>query len=157
VIDEHGFTWDLGGHVQFSHYGYFDDLMDELLGVDGWLYHERESWVWIRDRFVPYPFQLNLHRLPDYETEICVRGLEEAAESASRTDDLAVNFGEWIDRTVGTGIAGLFMRPYNAKVWARQPELMDWRWTGDRVAVPDLERVRDNIRHRRDDVSWGPN
>src|SRR5439155_340516 len=27
VVDDHGFTWDLGGHVQFSHYDYFDDLM----------------------------------------------------------------------------------------------------------------------------------
>ena len=35
-----------------------------LLGTDGWLYHDRESWVWIAGRFVPYPFQLNLHRLP---------------------------------------------------------------------------------------------
>ena len=33
VVDEHGFTWDLGGHVQFSHYEMFDQLMDDLLGV----------------------------------------------------------------------------------------------------------------------------
>ena len=63
VVDEHGFTWDLGGHVQFSHYEHFDGLMDDLLGPDGWLYHERASWVWTRGAFVPYPFQLNLHRL----------------------------------------------------------------------------------------------
>jgi protoporphyrinogen oxidase len=25
VIDPHGFTWDLGGHVLFSHYRYFDE------------------------------------------------------------------------------------------------------------------------------------
>src|SRR6266566_10118745 len=54
IVDEHGFTWDLGGHVQFSHYEMFDELMDDLLGGDGWLYHDRDSWVWIRDRFVPY-------------------------------------------------------------------------------------------------------
>jgi protoporphyrinogen oxidase len=50
-----------------------------------------------------------------------------------------------------------FMRPYNQKVWARNPELMDWRWIGDRVAVADVSRVKDNIRLSRDDVSWGPN
>ena len=43
VVDDKGFTWDLGGHVQFSHYDYFDRLMDDLLGPDGWLSHERES------------------------------------------------------------------------------------------------------------------
>ena len=95
VIDEHGFTWDLGGHIQFSHYQYFDDLMDELLGKDGWLYHDRESWVWIRDRFVPYPFQLNLHRLPPDECWQCVRGLLPLNHNGHRPPP--TNFGEWID------------------------------------------------------------
>src|SRR5689334_22194993 len=31
-VDSAGFTWDVGGHVQFSHYTYFDNLMDKLLG-----------------------------------------------------------------------------------------------------------------------------
>jgi len=156
IVDEHGFTWDLGGHVQFSHYEVFDQLMDDLLGVDGWLYHDRESWVWVRGRFVPYPFQLNLHRLPDTDRDVCLRGLEQAAETAS-TCAKPRNFGEWIVQTFGTGIAEVFMRPYNQKVWARNPELMDCQWIGDRVAVADLARVRENVRHGRDDVSWGPN
>jgi len=157
VVDEHGFTWDLGGHVQFSHYEMFDQLMDELLGVDGWLYHDRESWVWLRNRFVPYPFQLNLHRLPAAEQSACVRGLEEAAADAAAGQQLPSNFGEWITGTFGCGIADVFMRPYNQKVWARDPELMDWRWIGDRVAVADVARVKENIQRHRDDVSWGPN
>ena len=155
VVDEHGFTWDLGGHVQFSHYEMFDQLMDDLLGADGWLYHERESWVWIRNRFVPYPFQLNLHRLPDADGARALRGLEAAA--AAHTGARPSNFGEWIERTFGAGISELFMRPYNRKVWARDPEQMDWRWIGDRVAVPDAARARENMRLGRDDVSWGPN
>src|SRR5262245_35381667 len=51
-VDEHGFTWDIGGHVQFSHYDYFDRAMQEFLGLDGWYHHQRESWVWMRDRFI---------------------------------------------------------------------------------------------------------
>lgn len=154
VLDEHGFTWDLGGHVQFSHYTVFDDLMDDLLGVDGWIYHDRESWVWIKGRFVPYPFQLNIHRLPTEDRDACLAGLERAQTAR---DEAPANFGEWIDRSLGAGIAHLFMRPYNEKVWARPPELMSWRWIGDRVAVVDLERVKANVRFDRDDVSWGPN
>src|SRR5205814_2541442 len=55
-VDDQGFTWDIGGHVQFSHYKYFDALMDELLDRD-WVYHDREAWAWIFERFVPYPVQ----------------------------------------------------------------------------------------------------
>jgi protoporphyrinogen oxidase len=155
VVDDHGFTWDLGGHVQFSHYDYFDALMDDLLGADGWLRHDRESWVWVCGRFVPYPFQLNLHRLPAAARDACVAGLERAAAAAQRGEP--ENFGEWIDATFGEGIARLFMRPYNRKVWARPPELMAWDWIGDRVAVVDLARVRANVASCVDDVSWGPN
>jgi protoporphyrinogen oxidase len=154
IVDDHGFTWDLGGHVQFSHYEYFDVLMDDLLGADGWLHHERESWVWVHGGFVPYPFQLNLHRLPADVRDACVQGLEAAAAAPT---EAPAHFGEWIDATFGEGIASVFMRPYNFKVWARHPELMSSHWIGDRVAVVDLNRVLANIAHGRDDVSWGPN
>lgn len=155
VVDDHGFTWDFGGHVQFSHYAYFDQLMDDLLGVDGWHHHERESWVWVRGRFVPYPFQLNIHRLPAEDAAAALAGLEEAAATAHVRGP--ADFGEWIDATFGAGVAALFMRPYNTKVWARDPARMAWHWVGDRVAVTDVGRVRENLRLQRDDVSWGPN
>jgi len=157
IIDEHGFTWDLGGHVQFSHYEYFDSLMDELLGLDGWLYHQRESWVWLRERFVPYPFQLNLHRLPDAERDQCVRGLIHAARREAEGVASPDTFGEWIEAAFGQGIGNVFLRPYNFKVWAYPLSELSWSWTGDRVALADLARVVENIRMNRDDVSWGPN
>ena len=31
-VDAHGFVWDEGGHVIFSHYPYFDKLIDDMLG-----------------------------------------------------------------------------------------------------------------------------
>ncbi len=30
--DEAGFTWDIGGHVMFSHYSYYDQVFDRLMG-----------------------------------------------------------------------------------------------------------------------------
>jgi UDP-galactopyranose mutase len=35
--DDKGFTWDIGGQVQFSHYDYFDQVMDRALG-DAWVH-----------------------------------------------------------------------------------------------------------------------
>lgn len=158
VVDEHGFTWDLGGHVQFSHYDHFENLMDELLGPEGWLYHERSSWVWVAGRFVPYPFQLNLKYLPRAEQWRAVQGLLELRKLQDWPAPAdPANFGEWIDAVFGRGIAELFLRPYNFKVWAFPPEEMTWRWIGDRVATVDLERAIQNILLDRDDVSWGPN
>ena len=153
VTDEHGFTWDLGGHVQFSHYDYVDRLLDDLLGSDGWLRHERRAAIWVRGRLVSYPFQLNLHHLPDAERDACLAGLDACRANGAPP----ANFAEWIDRSFGPGIAAIFLRPYNHKVWGCPPEEMAWSWVGDRVAPVDAARVRDNMRLGRDDTSWGPN
>lgn len=154
-VDDKGFTWDLGGHVEFSHYDKFDRYIDRAVGRDGWLTHQRESWVWIRKRFVPYPFQNNLHRLDAEDRERCLAGLIEAA--ARQGQVRPANFAEWMQATMGTGITDLFLRPYNRKVWGFDPEKMEYHWIGERVAVPDLARVRKSIESGQDDVSWGPN
>jgi len=150
-VDAYGFTWDIGGHVQFSHYAYYDDVLNAL--PIEWLDHERESWVWIDGRFVPYPFQNNIHRLNERDCADALAGLERAA--ANRTP--SSNFKEWILATFGDDIARIFLFPYNCKVWAYPPEQLSARWVGERVAMPDLDRIRRNIRDQRDDVSWGPN
>jgi protoporphyrinogen oxidase len=45
-------------------------------------------------------------------------GLIDAALEFRVTNTKPKNFDEWIVRTMGAGIADLFMRPYNYKVWA---------------------------------------
>ncbi len=154
VLDEHGFTWDLGGHVVFSRYEYFNRLLDQLL-TDGWLEHRREAWVWLRDRFIPYPLQNNLWRLPKDDRVRCLRGLISAHRDHGHSH--ASDFGQWIRQQFGEGLAEIFMEPYNFKVWAYPPSDLSANWIGQRVARVDLDRVLTNIRRRQDDVSWGPN
>ena len=151
--DSAGFTWDVGGHVQFSHYEYFDRVMDETMGGD-WLSHVRESWVWMRDRFVPYPFQNNIHFLPDPERRDCLLGLLRRPKHAAASP---ANFAEWIRATFGEGIADAFMLPYNYKVWAYPASDLDYAWIAERVADVDLERIITNWLDHRPDVAWGPN
>lgn len=114
-----GFLFDVGGHVIFSHYSYFDDCLDEALpAADDWLTHQRVSYVRSCDRWVPYPFQNNIAMLPREEQVRCLDGMVDAALAAARASDKPTTFDEWILRVMGEGIANLFMRPYNFKVWA---------------------------------------
>lgn len=158
-VDDQGFTWDIGGHVQFSHYKYFDDLMDRALGLDGWLQHERESWVWMKDRFVPYPFQNNIRYLPKESVWRCLKGVIDATVKAASASapEKPKDFHQWILAVFGDGIAEEFMLPYNFKVWAFPPAEMAYQWIGERVSVVDLKRVTENVVLERDDLSWGPN
>jgi protoporphyrinogen oxidase len=154
VIDANGFTWDLGGHVLFSHYPYFDGVMDNVLG-DAWVEHVREAWVWMRDRWIPYPFQNNVWRLPEAELKACLDGLE--ALQGRQGSAPPKTFREWLLGSFGAGICDSFLLPYNRKVWAYDPSKLNVEWMGERVATVDLERIRENVRLQRDEVSWGPN
>jgi UDP-galactopyranose mutase len=158
--DEAGFTWDIGGHVMFSHYRYYDECFEALMG-DEFCLIDRESWVRMAGRWVPYPFQNNVRYLPkDMATE-CLTGLVKAQLEVARGQRAAplkaANFSEFIDSVFGEGIARLFMRPYNFKVWAHPPEMMNKEWIGERVAMIDVERAIRNVVLGQDDFAWGPN
>ena len=154
VKDDAGFTWDLGGHVIFSHWKYFDRLLVQALG-DQWVEHQREAWVWMRERWIPYPFQNNIWRLPPDELVKCLAGLVEAHRAPN--GEPPRTFADWLQRSFGSGLCETFMYPYNLKVWAYPPSALGVGWMGERVAPVDLARILSNLVHRKDDVSWGPN
>lgn len=152
--DSAGFTWDIGGHVMFSHYKYYDGCFEKLMGDDYQL-NMRESWVRMFDTWVPYPLQNNIRYLPKEVCYECLAGLIEAQTKRDHTK--AENFEEFIDAVFGDGIARHFMRPYNFKVWAHPPKLMNKEWIGERVAVLDINRALKNVVMQSDDFGWGPN
>jgi protoporphyrinogen oxidase len=149
--DSAGFTWDIGGHVMFSHYKYYDKCFEDLMGKDYQL-NMRECWVRMFDRWVPYPFQNNLRYLPSEPAYECLMGLIEAPGGNPETD-----FALWMEETFGGGITHHFMRPYNFKVWATPPERMQSKWIGERVSVVDYGRALRSMVFSEDDAAWGPN
>jgi protoporphyrinogen oxidase len=66
-------------------------------------------------------------------------------------------FDEWILRVMGEGIANIFMRPYNFKVWGVPTHLMQASWMGERVATVDVNRAISNVLHKKEEAGWGPN
>ena len=150
--DQQGYTWDIGGHVVFSHYEYFDRLLDELLGADQ-LRHQRKAWVRAQQTWVPYPFQNNIRHLPRAAKWECVKGLL----PGNRPEGQPRNFREWIHCVFGQGIGEVFLWPYNFKVWAIDPARMSTSWVGERVSIVGLESVLKNVILELDEVGWGPN
>lgn len=156
---EEGFLFDMGGHVIFSHYQYFDDLVDAAMAKAGigWNTHQRVSYVWLKQRFVAYPFQNNVSALDKEDQIACLNGVIEAQLANALAKEKPANFDEWILRVMGQGIADLFMRPYNFKVWAVPTTEMQCDWLGERVATVDVRRAINNVIHNKEDAGWGPN
>ena len=150
--DAAGFTYDIGGHVLFSHYPYYSEVVARALGEE----HselQREAWVFMEGRFIPYPFQNNIRDLAPETVYECLVGLIEA----QRRQHHPATFADWLQAVFGDGMARHFMLPYNEKVWATPPELMGYGWIGERVPVVDVAAVLRNVVLGQDQVGWGPN
>mmetsp|Transcript_26755 Transcript_26755/g.32476 ORF Transcript_26755/g.32476 Transcript_26755/m.32476 type:complete len:507 (-) Transcript_26755:419-1939(-) len=152
-----GFLFDMGGHVIFSHYQYFDDLLDTAVGKEEWNTLQRVSYVRLKDRWIAYPFQNNISAL-DVEDQVkCLTGCVEAKVLNATTTEKPKSFDEWILRVMGPGIADIFMRPYNFKVWGVPTTHMQCDWLGERVATVDVTKAISNVLHNKEDAGWGPN
>lgn len=56
--------------------------------------------------------------LPKDDQVICLNTMIDAALDRRSSVKKPENFDQWIVANMGEGIADLFMRPYNYKVWA---------------------------------------
>lgn len=154
VTDSAGFTWDLGGHVVFSHFGEFDRLLTDLFNSGELLRHDRSSFIRFHDRWIPYPFQQHVHRLPAQDAAACLDGLALAAREGSVV--AGADFATWLRATYGAPLVERFFGPYNTKVWATPPELMSSSWVAERVAPVDLDQTATATAVQRPS-RWGPN
>ncbi len=153
-VDARGFTWDIGGHVHFSHYAEYHRLMNLALG-GAWLERRRDAWIRFDGRYIPYPFQHNIHRLSRDDRDRAIRDLEQARARPRRTSPRT--FRDWCLATFGRTIADLFMLPYNRKVWGCPPEMLSADWIAERVSVPTVAALKEQIRTGADSRTWGPN
>jgi len=153
--DPQGFTWDFGGHVHYSHYNYYDQALGRIYGDENWYKHLRNSQIIIKGRFVPYPFQNNIHALSFADQFRCLRGL--LWSLIRRHFKPTHSFIDWIRNYFGSGMADLFLIPYNSKVWAHSLEEIDGGWMGDRVPSANFLNLLMNTLAKRDATSWGPN
>ena len=150
--DRAGFTWDVGGHILFSKYPYFNQLMDTLMGEE-LLEHKRRALIRVAGDWIDYPLQDNIAQLSDDLAQECLQGIIRA-----RSDNrIAHNFKEWVQKTFGDGISRIFMNPYNRKVWTFPLHLMDYQWIKDRVSIPDLEQLKQKTISGSKPNGWGPN
>jgi protoporphyrinogen oxidase len=118
--DSAGFIWDLGGHVIHSHFTYFDAVLDV---VKDWAHPRRSGWVRIDDTFVPTPIQHRLGALPGN------LGAAIIAELATNPPMAGDSLMDYFLATFGPKLTRVFFDPFNSKMWAHPPEIVDHSWT----------------------------
>jgi protoporphyrinogen oxidase len=122
TVKRDGFVWDYSGH--FFHFKHPE--------IEGWLRArmpgqqiravQKRSFISYRGRMVDFPFQKNIHQLPQDEFIDCLHDLFFARAPADLVGNAArapeTNFKEMLYARFGRSIAEKFLIPYNEKLYA---------------------------------------
>ena len=132
-----GFLFDLTGHLLHLQSDEIAQLLFEQLTIP-FLSQKRKSAIYIYNKYIAYPFQVNTYGLPAEVIYECVH--EFITNHYKRKKEAPENFKDWLLFNFGKGISKHFMFPYNEKLWQYPLSKMttEWVWS---IPQPEIEDV----------------
>jgi protoporphyrinogen oxidase len=145
VIDR-GFVWDYSGH--FFHFRHADIeawLRARMVGQDVRTVVKRAV-IRYAGRDIDFPFQKNIHELPQDEFVDCLHDLYFAATRSH--DGAPRSFLDMLNRRLGRSIVEKFLRPYNEKLYATDLDALDVDAMGRFFPHADIADIIANMKPR---------
>uniref|UniRef100_A0A914M3Z2 Amine oxidase domain-containing protein n=1 Tax=Meloidogyne incognita TaxID=6306 RepID=A0A914M3Z2_MELIC len=169
IRDEHGFLWDMGGHITFSHnFPYYEKATKEA--IKEWNNLERNCMVDLNYLYgesginlVPYPAQFAVPLFPEETKRKCLTELKQRYEDQQNISQSSpTDFESWVLHHFGPSILEIFFKPYTKKVWTVDTSKMSCSWVGTRVAKLPQEKLEELCEMGKEelkkaDFGWGPN
>jgi protoporphyrinogen oxidase len=119
TVRRDGFVWDYSGHFFHFRHPEIERELVEAIGPGRVRRVVKDSRIYYAGRLIDYPFQRNIHQLPEPEFLECLRDLFQ------RPSAPAGNFHEMLVAKFGRGISDKFLAPYNEKVYATDLARLD--------------------------------
>jgi protoporphyrinogen oxidase len=148
TIVRDGFVWDYSGHFfHFKHPEIEKELVSRMADQRV-LVVEKDSRILFADRLIDFPFQKNIHQLPQDDFIDCLYYLYFRDEERKPE-----SFGEMLEAKFGKGIADRFLVPYNEKLYATDLDRLDVDAMGRFFPYADVDDVIRNMK-RADNTSY---
>ena len=137
-----GFLFDYTGHLLHVRHNYTKQIIQRLL-PDQYNLLTRKAYIYAHGRYIPYPFQANIHSLPPEVVKECIIGfvntLRDIRQDKNASPSHPDSFQDWVLDTFGEGIAKHFMFPYNQKVWQIPLDELSAEWVAWSIPKPTLD------------------
>ncbi|HMI83358.1 MAG TPA: FAD-dependent oxidoreductase [Polyangiaceae bacterium] len=145
TVKQSGFVWDYSGHFfHFKHPDIESWLRQRMVGQEVRTI-ERRSLISYGGRLIDFPFQKNIHQLPQEEFIDCLYDLYFARLSGTAVKTSA-SFQEMLYARFGRSIAEKFLIPYNEKLYACDLATLDEDAMGRFFPHADLTDIVRNMR-----------
>jgi protoporphyrinogen oxidase len=150
TVKKDGFVWDYSGHFfHFKHPEIERWLVERMPGQKIRVV-SKKSYIAYKGRFIDFPFQKNIHQLPQDEFIDCLHDVYFARSSDVKgSEKLAAkptNFKEMLSARFGRSICEKFLFPYNEKLYACDLATLDVDAMGRFFPYADLTDIVRNMK-----------
>lgn len=141
TIYRDGFVWDYSGHFFHFQHPELRDYVMQRIDPDEMLTVQKHTQILYGDRHVDFPFQMNIHQLPQEEFIDCLYDLFTIPEGAP-----SETFKQMLYAKFGCSIADKFLIPYNSKLYATDLDRLDVDAMGRFFPYADRDQIVRNFR-----------
>ena len=155
TVKSQGFVWDYSGHFFHFKHPEIEAWLRERMPGQRIRVVEKKSFIAYGGRQIDFPFQKNIHQLPQAEFIDCLHDLYFARSSDVKRDAPPPerNFKEMLRARFGASICEKFLEPYNEKLYACDLATLDKDAMGRFFPYADLTDVVANMK-RPDNASY---
>ncbi len=131
TIKKAGFVWDYSGHFFHFKNPHIEAWLRARMPGQAIRQVQKKSFISYKGRLVDFPFQKNIHQLPQEEFVDCLhdlffaRNTEGAVYAQAPAQAPETNFKQMLYARFGRSIAEKFLIPYNEKLYACDLALLD--------------------------------
>ena len=153
TVKKDGFVWDYSGHFfHFKHPEIERWLVERMAGKVRVV--QKKTFIAYKGRSIDFPFQKNIHQLPQDEFVDCLHDLYFAGSAgAGQARGAERNFKEMLYGRLGRSICEKFLVPYNEKLYACDLATLDKDAMGRFFPHADVSDIIANMK-RPDNASY---
>ena len=141
TIKNPNYVWDYAGHFYHFKTEKYKKLFESLVEPEQIIHQVKNTKIYFKDRLIDYPFQMNIHQLPQADFIDCLYDLFTKNENISQTDFLEMLYAKF-----GKSITEKFLRPYNEKLYATDLHNLDKNAMGRFFPYADKEAIIRNMK-----------
>lgn len=150
------YVWDYAGHFYHFKTDEFRNWFTTEIPASQRVFNEKNTKIVLKNNFIDYPFQTNIHQLDKEDLISCICGLFGSKNNCVDNE----NFLSMLYRNYGEGIVNLFLRPYNEKLYACDLNSLDCDAMGRFFPAANKTQIIDSMQGEKsksyNDSFWYP-
>ena len=144
TVKQDGFIWDYSGHFFHFKHSEIESWLRARMPGQNIKTVNKKAFIYYEDRWIDFPFQKNIHQLPQEEFVQCLADLYFKNEDYPCNQP--ANFKEMLFARLGKGICEKFLIPYNEKLYACNLAELDVDAMGRFFPHADTDDIIRNMR-----------